>query len=533
MKKSILILVLLLLVNTVSFADTTGVEYLKEYGIAVEADAEYTLNVLLQESSSFKDVTYITEIAGPKYTSVTDTVQNYANSAFSVVSSVPNVQVTLSRLYNLVEDIPGIPTDNLTYARLTDFPMYTEYLEANKYYDYTNPVVVALAKKLGLSQTVSPLDNINKIATAVILTTKYDLQEIGLTPASQVITEATGVCSDYTTMTVALLRSVGIPARGVSGYMLNSTTDSQGVGHMWTEINVDGKWYILETTISLQGTSIPKLDVSFINGVVQKGTYIPLNIEYGKEEMNTIKVNASGYGLRKLVFTKSGYTITRNVEVPIPVAEPSTTPPVVVKTESLTARFAAIAAGMSREGNGLFTTGPAGLTNHWAFQYLQDTDSIFKVEDVLLDLDLNRQITRDEVVSALDAYLDLDSLYTVKSEAGFTDSDSPSVNRVVQLGILSGYPDGTFRPDANISRAELFAVLSRVVAFTELSPTCTPKTFVDIKGHWSENSIYNLGKILTIAGFTDNTVRPNSKVTSGEFVTLLSRINESLAKNQN
>jgi len=85
--------------------------------------------------------------------------------------------------------------------------------------------------------------------------------------------------------------------------------------------------------------------------------------------------------------------------------------------------------------------------------------------------------------------------------------------------ILSGYPDGTFRPDIPMTRAELTTVMSR---FFEFASGNNP--FPDIAGHWAYryiNSAFNKGWIY---GYPDGTFRPDSSITRAETVTIVNRV---------
>ncbi|MDQ0899948.1 S-layer homology domain-containing protein [Paenibacillus sp. V4I7] len=77
-----------------------------------------------------------------------------------------------------------------------------------------------------------------------------------------------------------------------------------------------------------------------------------------------------------------------------------------------------------------------------------------------------------------------------------------NVMTAIQKGYVDGYPDGTFRPDGTITRAEYAALLSRV---TNLETTTTPNAFSDLKGHWSQTEVNKLVAL----GFIDPTDYPN------------------------
>ena len=94
-----------------------------------------------------------------------------------------------------------------------------------------------------------------------------------------------------------------------------------------------------------------------------------------------------------------------------------------------------------------------------------------------------------------------------------------SINAVVNAGYMKGYPDGTFRPNGKITRAE-FAQMIKAIdkANTGMAP------FADVKGHWAEaaiNQAYTNGRI---AGYPDSTFRPNNNITRAEAVTVFNKL---------
>ena len=94
-----------------------------------------------------------------------------------------------------------------------------------------------------------------------------------------------------------------------------------------------------------------------------------------------------------------------------------------------------------------------------------------------------------------------------------------SINAVVNAGYMKGYPDGTFRPDGKITRAE-FAQMIKAIdkANTGMAP------FADVKGHWAEAAINQAYANDRIAGYPDGTFRPNDQITRAEAVTIFNKL---------
>ena len=96
-----------------------------------------------------------------------------------------------------------------------------------------------------------------------------------------------------------------------------------------------------------------------------------------------------------------------------------------------------------------------------------------------------------------------------------------AISTLVNADIITGYTDGSFRPDAYITRAELAAIASR---FDDISGGETRLT--DIDGHWAEeliSSAYNKG---WVDGYPDGSFRPDQNITRAEVMTLVNRVLE-------
>ena len=120
---------------------------------------------------------------------------------------------------------------------------------------------------------------------------------------------------------------------------------------------------------------------------------------------------------------------------------------------------------------------PEPAASHWARGYLN-----FAIEQVFLtryedisDLDVN--MTRGLVAKLAANALGLSDPGTYGT---FTDTDSPYVEALCAAGIVGGYPDGTYRPGASISRAEIAAIVNRIYQSREPSLPADNDTDLDI-----------------------------------------------------
>lgn len=96
----------------------------------------------------------------------------------------------------------------------------------------------------------------------------------------------------------------------------------------------------------------------------------------------------------------------------------------------------------------------------------------------------------------------------------------------VGQGYFQGYPDGTVRPDQTISRAEMAALLQRIVEKEGLQGGGGPTqpSLSDIDSHWAYNAILLLAGKGIIQGYPDGTFGPENPVTRAEAVTMIARL---------
>lgn len=94
-----------------------------------------------------------------------------------------------------------------------------------------------------------------------------------------------------------------------------------------------------------------------------------------------------------------------------------------------------------------------------------------------------------------------------------------TVATLSNAGILAGYPDGSFRPNDPITRAEFAAIATR---FDDLA--AAESTFTDIDGHWAEDAINAAYGAGWVGGYPDGTFRPNNNITRAEVMSLVNRV---------
>jgi uncharacterized repeat protein (TIGR02543 family) len=135
-------------------------------------------------------------------------------------------------------------------------------------------------------------------------------------------------------------------------------------------------------------------------------------------------------------------------------------------------------------------------------------------------------ITRAEVATIFFRLLkdDVRSANITKTNS-FSDVKESSwyntaVSTMANMGIISGYPDGTFKPNESITRAEFAAIAARFDAANVSSVA----DFSDIAGHWAALEISKAANNGWVSGYPDGTFRPNQKITRAEAMSLINRV---------
>ncbi len=96
----------------------------------------------------------------------------------------------------------------------------------------------------------------------------------------------------------------------------------------------------------------------------------------------------------------------------------------------------------------------------------------------------------------------------------------------VENGYLSGYADGAIQPDKSITRGELAIIMKRLIDSKKLldEADISLPDFSDIDGHWAAGAIAVLSGKGIVQGYPDGTFRPENVVTRAEAVTMISRL---------
>ncbi len=95
-----------------------------------------------------------------------------------------------------------------------------------------------------------------------------------------------------------------------------------------------------------------------------------------------------------------------------------------------------------------------------------------------------------------------------------------AISTMTGLGIVQGHSATTFDPSAPITRAQFAAICARF----DTGKSNGSRTFSDIKGHWAKAYIERAAELGWISGFQDGTFRPDAYITRAQAVTMINRM---------
>lgn len=134
-----------------------------------------------------------------------------------------------------------------------------------------------------------------------------------------------------------------------------------------------------------------------------------------------------------------------------------------------------------------------------------------------------RYMTREETASVFNRLLG-NGNSSEKRDIVFTDVgadrwSSSAIYSLVDAGVICGDDKGMYRPEDNITRAEMAVFMSALSQSKSMS-----KTFSDISGHWAEDSIRKAATQGWISGYTDGTFKPDEYITRAETVLFINNV---------
>lgn len=166
---------------------------------------------------------------------------------------------------------------------------------------------------------------------------------------------------------------------------------------------------------------------------------------------------------------------------------------------------------------------------------MQSTDPSFNKEVSILNADQIQSIITRNLTNPISVIVDKYAAYckdrpAIRIKTNFTDvpaknTFSDEIDLLKTLDIISGYSDGTFRPDRYINRAEFTKiVLTTIFSEDDLLPA--ESCFSDVnKDAWYAKYVCTAKTADIIGGYTDGTFKPNQTITLAEALKIVLKIN--------
>ncbi|WP_131012344.1 S-layer homology domain-containing protein [Paenibacillus thalictri] len=137
----------------------------------------------------------------------------------------------------------------------------------------------------------------------------------------------------------------------------------------------------------------------------------------------------------------------------------------------------------------------------------------------------DKNISRAELASLLARVYDREA---TQSAIAFTDVAAShwakeAIEKAAKMGLMQGYPDASFKPEQPVTRAEMAAIAARLSAAGSAA-NAAAGGFSDTTGHWASASIDNVRTAGIIGGYPDGTYRPERTLTRAEAVTIVNKL---------
>ena len=140
--------------------------------------------------------------------------------------------------------------------------------------------------------------------------------------------------------------------------------------------------------------------------------------------------------------------------------------------------------------------------------------------DKLFDPDMD--ITRYEVLESLALVLDIEKTDISKTFSDVDEAHKDLVSLFAGAGIIDGYPDGTFKGNEGLTRAEFVKIMS--IALNLEIKEDGKSALNDMDGHWANMYVAEFETLGYIKGYPDGGFHPDTKMTRAEFVAIINRI---------
>lgn len=160
---------------------------------------------------------------------------------------------------------------------------------------------------------------------------------------------------------------------------------------------------------------------------------------------------------------------------------------------------------------------PSSHTNYKDIMYLLDKGVIEETNT----FGVSTIVTREEVAVMVSKAVGLDGAQrnTVFKDVPKSNKNSGYIQSAVEAGIITGYPDGTFKPNNKVTRGHMAAFIARAFEL----PTGS-KTFKDVpSNHTAYNAVKQLAASNITTGYSDGTFKPQNNLTRAHISAFLAR----------
>lgn len=124
-------------------------------------------------------------------------------------------------------------------------------------------------------------------------------------------------------------------------------------------------------------------------------------------------------------------------------------------------------------------------------------------------------------VMAVPAAADPPAAVPVFSDVARDDKNLLFINYLANRQIVKGFPDGSFRPGSGLTRAEAAVLAARSVGLPEAAE---PSRFTDMEGHWAAGAVSAAQAAGFVSGYPDGLFRPDDILTRAEGITLVLKL---------
>lgn len=433
----------------------------------------------------------------PKYTYVDSAGNIYAEIIINEIKPQETKRIIVEREFIN----SGVSYSGEIYRMKGDYTEFKEginngqYLTAGEKVETTAAEITSKSKAFDDSKTEVNLAK--DIYNFVNLYISYDTNPLYANKgALSAIKTAKGVCEEYASLFTALSRTVGIPARVVTGYWLSEPlktgvwNDISDKGHAWAEFYLPKVgWIPVEPTYFLTVNGVRTPDKEHFANINSDEIHL-LNSYRG----NDIKKEAS---IRYLYYEKTDLDICYNRQAVMPIASTS-------------------------EGYAF-----ADISSSWAKDYINKLYN----KGILFAKQGNLYKPADKITRAeFSAYL-VNTLRLDSKDSGITFKDvkensdyAAFIKTAAAYGLITGYPDGNFRPNDTIKREDIAVIMQRAIDLLNVDyAEISEPSFNDMEqvSNYAEASVKLINSMKIMEGKPGNIFDPKNFATRAEASKLL------------